>query len=93
MPFRPTSFDGYSIFDDKGEVKRLVESVLQQVDPDVSIERMRKMDFSFIFTLSKWGKAQDAEFSRSEIEDSWDWRNGKVDETIQKKLEKAIKEF
>jgi len=86
-------FEGISIFDDKGEVKRLVGSVLQQVDPDVSIERMRKMDFSFIFTLSKRGKTRDVEFSRSEIEDSWDWRNGKIDEAIQERLEKTIKEF
>ncbi len=46
-------FDGYSIFDDKGEVKRLVENLVQMKDSDVSIERLRKMDFSYIFTLSK----------------------------------------
>ncbi len=86
-------FEGISIFDDKGEVKRLVESVVEQVDPGVSIERLRKMDFSFIFTLFKRGKARDVEFSRSEIEASWDWRNGKIDETIHEKLEDTIKGF
>ena len=96
MPVAPnpfSRFEGISIFDDKGEVKRLVESIVQQVDPGVSIDRMRKMDFSYIFTLFKWGKARDVEFSRSEIEASWDWRNGKIDETIQEKLENTIKEL
>ena len=86
-------FEGISNFDDKGEVKRLVKSVLQRVDADVTIERMRKMDFSYIFTLFKWGKSRDVEFSRSEIEASWDWRNGKIDEAIQEKLGNTIKEF
>lgn len=45
--------NGISIFDDKGEVKRLVESLIQDKDPDVAIERLRKMDFSYVFTLFK----------------------------------------
>jgi hypothetical protein len=86
-------FDGYSIFDDKGEVKRLVESVVQNRDPDVNIERLRKMDFSYIFILFKKGKSKEVELSRNEIEASWEWRKGDVDETLQKKIEVTIAEF
>ncbi len=86
-------FDGYSIFDDKGEVKRLVESVVQNKDPDVNIERLRKMDFSYIFILFKKGKSKEVELSRNEIEASWEWRKGDVDETLQKKIEVTIAEL
>ena len=44
MPYYLSRFNGYSIFDDKGEVKRLVESLIQGRDPDASVERLRKMD-------------------------------------------------
>ncbi len=53
MPPRFDRFDGYSIFDDKGEVKRLVESLVQVKDPYVNIDRLRKMDFFCVFTLSR----------------------------------------
>jgi len=86
-------FNGYSIFDDKGEVKRLVESLIQDKDPDVTIDRMRKMDFSYIFTLSKKGRTKEVELVRTEIEASWEWRKGNVDETLEKKIEKTISEF
>ena len=86
-------FDGYSIFDDKGEVKRLVESVIQNKDPDVTIERLRKMDFSYVFTLSKKGRTKEVELVRAEIEASWEWRKGNVDETLQKKIENTISEL
>jgi hypothetical protein len=86
-------FDGFSIFDDKGEVKRLVESIIQNKDPDVNIERLRKMDFSYIFTLSKKGRTKEVELVRTEIEASWEWRKGRVDETLEKKIEKTISEF
>jgi len=86
-------FDGYSIFDDKGEVKRLVQSLIQIADPDVNIERLRKMDFSYIFTLSKKGKIKEVELVRTEIEASWEWRKGNVDETLQKKIENTISEL
>ena len=86
-------FDGYSIFDDKGEVKRLVESVIQNKDPDVNIERLRKMDFSYVFILSKKGRTKEVELVRTEIEASWEWRKGSVDETLEKKIEKTISEF
>jgi hypothetical protein len=86
-------FDGFSIFDDKGEVKRLVESLIQNKDPDVNIERLRKMDFSYIFTLSKKGKLKEVELVRTEIEASWEWRKGNVDETLQKKIEDTLAEL
>ena len=93
MPPQFNRFDGFSIFDDKGEVKRLVESIIQDKDPDVNIERMRKMDFSYIFTLSKKGKVKEVELVRTEIEASWEWRKGNVDETLQKKIESALAEL
>lgn len=86
-------FDGFSIFDDKGEVKRLVESLIQERDPDVNIERMRKMDFSYIFTLSKKGRVKEIELVRTEIEASWEWRKGNVDETLQKKIKNTLSEL
>jgi len=58
MPPQFNRFDGYSIFDDKGEVKRLIESLLQDKDPDVTIERLRKMDFSYVFIFSKKGRTK-----------------------------------
>ena len=85
--------DGISIFDDKGEVKRLVESFIQDKDPDVNIERLRKMDFSYIFILSKKGKLKEVELVRTEIEASWEWRKGNIDETLQKKIEDTLSEL
>jgi len=81
------------MFDDKGEVKRLVAGLIENKDPDVVIDHLRKMDFSYIFTLSKKGKLREVEFLRDEIDDSWDWRTGKIDETVRKKVEKTIAEF
>jgi hypothetical protein len=89
----PNRFDEYSIFDDKGEVKRLVESIVQNKDPNVSIERMRKIDFSYIFTLLKKGRTKEVELTRTEIEASWEWRKGNIDETVQKKIEETIAEL
>jgi hypothetical protein len=43
--------------------------------------------------LSKQGKLRDVELLRSEIDASWGWRNGNIDETVQKKVEKTIAEF
>ncbi|MGZ3605831.1 MAG: hypothetical protein ACXU9P_12860 [Thermodesulfobacteriota bacterium] len=93
MPPQFNRVDGYSIFDDKGEVKRLVESVTQIKDPDVNIERLRKMDFSYVFTLSKKGKTREVELVRTEIEDSWEWRKGNIDETLEKKIRDTISEL
>jgi hypothetical protein len=86
-------FEGISIFDDKGEVKRLVAKVVQERDPEVIIDRMRKMDFSYVFILFKRGRSKEVELTRSEIEASWDWKNGNIDETLQKKIERAFAEF
>jgi hypothetical protein len=83
-------FDGYSIFDDKGEVKRLVESLIQKNDPEVRIESMRKFDFSYVFTLSKRGRTEEVELTRQEIDASWDWRRENIDETLKKKVETTI---
>jgi len=93
MPPQFSRLDGFSIFDDKGEVKRLVENIIQNKDPDVNIERMRKMDFSYIFTLHKKGRVKEVELARTEIEASWEWRKGNIDETLQKKIEDTISEF
>ena len=81
------------MFDDKGEVKRLVEHLVQERDPDVVLERMRKMDFSYIFSLFKRGRLREFELSRNEIDDSWDWRNGKIEESLQEKVEKIVEGF
>ena len=81
------------MFDDKGEVKRLVDRLIQDRVPDVVIDHLRKMDFSYIFTLSKQGKLREVELLRNEIDASWDWRNGNIDETVQKKVENTIAEF
>lgn len=72
MSPRFNHFDGMSIFDDKGEVKRLVEKVVQERDPEVTIDRMRKMDFSYVFILFKRGRGKEVELTRSEIEASWE---------------------
>ncbi len=82
-----------SIFDDKGEVKRLVESLIQIKDPHVNIERLRKMDFSYVFTLSKRGKTREVELVRTEIEESWKWRRGNIDEALKKKIKDTLSEL
>ncbi|MDO9351044.1 MAG: hypothetical protein Q7U55_07375 [Deltaproteobacteria bacterium] len=86
-------FDGMSLFDDKGEVKRLVAKVVQERDPEVTIDRMRKMDFSYVFILFKRGRSKEVELTRSEIEASWDWKNGNIDETLQRKIENTLSEL
>jgi hypothetical protein len=82
-----------SIFDDKGEVKHLVEKVIQERDSEVTMDRIRKMDFSYVFILSKMGRSTEVELTRSEIEASWEWRKGNIDETLQKKIEVALSEL
>jgi hypothetical protein len=93
MSPRFSPFDGYSIFDDKGEVRRLVESIVQEKDPDVNIERLRKMDFSYVFILFKKGESIEVELARDETEARWEWREGNVDGTLGKKIEVAIGEL
>ena len=83
-------FEGYSIFDDKGEVKSLIDLLVSQKDPDVLLERMRQMDYSYIFTLTKGDRSVEVELLRPEIEESWDWRNNKIDPLLEKKVDDAI---
>jgi hypothetical protein len=86
-------FDAFSIFDDKGEVKQLVDFVIQQIDSEVTIKLMRKIDFSYIFTLSKRDRLLELQLNRAEIDASWSWRNGRIDEILQRKVFNAIGEF
>lgn len=86
-------FEEYSIFDDKGEVKRLVEYLIQNKDPEVTIDRLRKFEFSYLFTLSRGWRTKEVELTRSEIESSWDWKRGNIDETLEKKIYLAIDEL
>jgi len=85
--------NGISIFDDKGEVKLLVETLIQDKDPDVAIERLRKMDFSYVFTLFKKGRTKEVELARDEIETSWEWRKGNINGILQKKIEDILFEL
>ncbi len=82
-----------SIFDDKGEVKRLVERVIQEIDSEVTIDRIRKMDFSYIFILSKKDKQIEVELGREEIEASQEWRKGLISETLKEKIKNRLLEF
>jgi hypothetical protein len=82
--------DGFSIFDDKGEVKLLVDSLIRKSDPDVAIDSMRKIDFSYVFTFTKGEKSGEVELIRAEIDASWDWRNGNIDSTLWKKIQMTI---
>jgi hypothetical protein len=82
--------DGFAIFDDKGEVKRLVDFLIQRSDPQVRIDSMRKIDFSYVFTFSKTERSGEVELIRAEIDASWDWRNGNIDSTLLKKIQNAI---
>jgi len=82
--------DGFSIFDDKGEVKLLVGSLMRESDPEVAIDSMRKIDFSYVFTFSKGERTGEIELIRAEIDASWDWRNGNIDSTLWKKIQSAI---
>jgi hypothetical protein len=86
----PPPFNAYSIFDDRGEVKQLVSFLVQELDPEVSIEHMRKMDFAYIFILSRGTQSQEVELNREEIDASWRWRSGSVDDTLRRKIENAI---
>ena len=85
--------DGFSIFDDKGEVKLLVDSLIRKSDPDVAIDSMRKIDFSYVFTFTKGEKSGEVELIRDEIDASWDWRNGNIDSALWKKIQITIAEL
>jgi hypothetical protein len=81
---------GYSIFDDKGEVKQLVEALIRETTPEIVIERIRKIDFAYIFILSKGLKTIELELTRSEIDASWGWRSGNVDEALRWRIQNAM---
>lgn len=51
------------------------------------------MDFSYVFTLSKRGKTREVELVHNEIEDSWEWRSGNIDESLEKKIEDTLSEL
>ena len=89
----PGRFDGDSNFDDKGEVKQLVGYVIKSKDPGVAIESLRKLDYSYVFTLSKMMSSKEVELFRPEIEASWDWRSGNIDEFLEKKIFETISEL
>lgn len=93
MSPRYDHFEGVSIFDDKGETKKLVAKVIDEIDPEVVIDRMRKLDFSYIFLLTKKGRTKEIELLRSEIEASWEWRKGDIDKRLQQKIARTIAEF
>ena len=86
----PLPFNGFSVFDDKGEVKQMVSRLIQEIDPDVGIVSMRKIDYSYIFSLVKRGGTQEVELHRTEIDASWGWRNGNIDDTLERKIRDAI---
>jgi len=86
----PLPFNGFSVFDDKGEVKQMVSHLVQDIDPDVRIESMRKIDYSYIFSLTRQGRTQEVELHRTEIDASWGWRNGNIDDTLEMKIRDAI---
>ena len=85
--------DGFSIFDDKGEVRLLVDSLIRKSDPDVAIHSMRKIDFSYVFAFTKGEKSGEVELIRAEIDASWDWRNGNIDFALWKKIQITIAEL
>jgi len=74
-------------------VKQMVDHVVQNLDPDVTIGNLRKIDFSYIFTLSRLGRTEEVELTRSEIDASWGWRKGNVDETLEKRIRDAIQKL
>ncbi len=86
----PHPVDGFTIFDDKGEVRRLVDTLIRESASEVVIETMRKIDFSYIFTFSKGERTSEVELPRTEIDASWDWRNGHIDSTLWKRIQNAI---
>ena len=84
---------GYSIFDDKGEVKQLVEALTRETTPEIVIERMRKIDFAYVFVLSIGLQTVELELTRSEIDASWGWRSENIDEALRRKIQDAISQL
>ena len=93
MSPRFNRLDGFSIFDDKGEVKRLVGSIIQNKDSQCQYRKYEKNGFFLRLHPHKKGRVKEVELARTEIEASWEWRKGNVDETLQKKIEDTLSEF
>ena len=90
----PIRFKGnHSIFDDRGEVRALVNSLAQRIDPQITVEAVRKLDFSYVLSLSRKDKTQELDITREEIDSSWGWRSGSIDAGLIRKIEEAIDEF
>jgi len=51
---------------------------------------MRKMDYCYLFTLSKRGMTTEVELLRAGIEESREWRKGKIDEALIKRITDAL---
>jgi hypothetical protein len=81
---------GFSIFDDKGDVKRLIDALVHRGNPGVVIHRMQKFEFSYLFTLSRGTRSEELELSREEIDASWNWRDGAISPSLQKKVKTAL---
>ena len=79
-----------SIFDDKGDVKRLIGALIHRGNPGVVIYRMRKFEYSYLFTLTRGARSEELEISREEIDASCRWRKGVVSSSLQKKVKTAL---
>jgi hypothetical protein len=82
--------DRFSIFDDKGAVKRLVGALVHHGNPGVVIYRMRKFEYSYLFTLTRGTRSEELEISREEIDASSKWRTGAISPSLQKKVLSAV---
>jgi hypothetical protein len=82
--------DRFSIFDDKGAVKSLVATLVHHGNPGVVIYRMRKFEYSYLFTLTRGTRSEELEISREEIDASSRWRNGAISPSLQKKVKTTL---
>jgi hypothetical protein len=91
MDIEEYNYNGkFSIFDDKGDVKRLIGALVHRGDPGVVIYRMRKFEYSYLFTLTKGTRSEELDISREEIDDSSKWRTGAISSSLQKKVKTAL---
>jgi hypothetical protein len=82
--------DKFSIFDDKGAVKNLVNALVHVGNPGVAIYRMRKFEYSYLFTLTRGTRSEELEVSREEIDASSRWRKGAISPSLHKKVLSAV---
>ena len=71
----------------EGDEEHGVRLHAQDMKPDGT---MRKIDYSYIFSLTRQGRTQEVELHRTEIDASWGWRNGNIDDTLENKIRDAI---